>query len=141
VKANDLKVLSFEIEMKMALEQKSKLRVLIADDSATIRETLRRACKVFPRLEVIGHASDGAVALKAIREFKPEVAILDIHMPKMTGIEVLEAVKREELECIVLVFTGASEEVYRKKCLALGAGYFFDKGTDFDKFLATLGTL
>ncbi len=141
MKAISRKVLSFENEMRTALEQKSKLRVLIADDSAAIRETLRRACKVFPRLEVIGHASDGAVALKVIREFKPDVTILDIHMPKMSGIEVLEAVKREGLECIVLVFTGASEEVYREKCLALGAGYFYDKATDFDKFLATLGTL
>ncbi len=117
------------------------LRVLIADDSAEIGETLRRACKLSPRLEVIGQARDGAVALEAAREFKPDVVILDIHMPRMSGIEVLKAIKREGLNCTVLMFSGVEVEVYREKCLALGADYYFDKATEFDKFLETLRAL
>jgi DNA-binding NarL/FixJ family response regulator len=141
MKAIGRKVLSFENEMRTALEQKSKLRVLIADDSAEIGETLRHACKLSPRIEVIGQARDGAAALRALREFKPDVVILDIHMPIISGIEVLETVKMEGLECIVLVFSGVGEAVYREKCLAMGADYFFDKATEFEKFLSTLGTL
>ena len=111
----------------------SKLRVLIADDSAEIRQMLVRLCAFFPHVEIIGEAEDGRAALAAVRKLKPDVITLDIRMPKMSGIEVLKAARAEGHACVVIVLTGMADETYRQKCVELGANYFFEKAAEFEK--------
>src|ERR1051326_111090 len=83
-----------------------KLRVLIVDDSATLREGLTSLCSLRSELEVVGTASDGVEALEAIYNLKPDVVSLDIRMPRMGGVEVLRAIKRDRLTCTPIVLSG-----------------------------------
>ena len=116
-----------------------KTRVLIVDDSAKLREGLTNLCQLQSEVEVVGTARDGVEALEAIRNLKPDVVTLDIRMPGMSGIEVLRAIRRDRLGCTPIVLSGMADEFFRDKCLKLGAKYVFDKGTELEKFLRTLG--
>jgi DNA-binding NarL/FixJ family response regulator len=116
-----------------------KTRVLIVDDSARLREGLTSLCELQSQLEVVGTAGDGVEALEAIRILKPDVVSLDIRMPRMSGIEVLRAIRRDRLTCTPIVLCGMADEIFRRKCIALGARYVFDKGTELEKFLQVLG--
>jgi DNA-binding NarL/FixJ family response regulator len=116
-----------------------KTRVLIVDDSASLREGLTTLCSLLSELEVVGTAADGIEALEAIHNLKPDVVSLDIRMPKMSGIEVLRAIKRDRLRCTPIILSGMADEISREKCLELGAKYVFDKSTELEKFLQVLG--
>src|ERR1051325_12249534 len=102
-----------------------KVRVLIVDDSATLREGLTNLCSLVSELEVVGTAGDGVEALEAIRTLKPDVVSLDIRMPRMSGIEVLRMIRRDHLTCTPIVLCGMADEIFRRKCIALGARYVF----------------
>jgi two-component system nitrate/nitrite response regulator NarL len=80
------------------------VRVLVADDHPLFRDGLARAIHAHPELQLLGHVSDGAKALAAIRRHEPDVAVLDIDMPGLSGLEVLAQVVDEDLPTrIVLI--------------------------------------
>ncbi|HWW03399.1 MAG TPA: response regulator [Candidatus Acidoferrum sp.] len=110
--------------------QRKELRVLIVDDSAAVREAVSRVCLSIPGIQVIGQARDGLEGLTAIRQLKPDVVTLDIRMPKMTGLQVLKALERENAGPIIVVLTSLPADPYRQKCHELGARYFLGKSRD-----------
>lgn len=118
-----------------------KLRVLIADDSTAVRQSLARLLDEIENVEIVGQAQDGTEALAAIRRLKPEIVILDIRMSGRSGLEVLEGLQREEPAPKVIVFTNYPFVQYRKKCLETGASFFFDKSTEFDRIPQALEQL
>src|SRR3954451_22033945 len=75
----------------------SRVRVLVADDHPLFREAVVRAVKERPELELVAEAADGTQALEAIRDVKPDVAVLDVKMPGLDGIKVANAVARDRL--------------------------------------------
>ena len=89
-------------------------------------------------VEIVGLAQTGTEALEKIRSLQPHIATLDIRMPELSGINVLEAIRRDGLVVEVIVLTGLEEAEYRKKCLALGARYFFHKATEFELVVEVL---
>ena len=89
-------------------------------------------------VEIVGMARTGTQALEMIRSLRPDVATLDIRMPEMNGISVLETVKRERLAVQVIMLTGLVEAEYRRKCLELGARYFLHKATEFEVVIEVL---
>ena len=111
---------------------RKKLKVLIADDTAAIRNSMSNLISRLPDVEIVGVAQTGTEALEKIRSLKPDVATLDIRMPEMSGINVLEALQRDGLVLTVIMLTGLEEAEYKRKCLALGARYFFHKATEFE---------
>jgi two-component system, NarL family, nitrate/nitrite response regulator NarL len=118
----------------------SRVRVFVADDHPMYREGLVRAIKERPDLELVGESADGRTALPEIRRLTPDVAVLDVRMPGLTGTEVLNAIARERLATRV-VFLSAhvdSELVYR--AVALGAAAYLskeaDRATIFDAVVA-----
>lgn len=83
------------------------MRVVIADDHETYRRGLARAIRRFGTLDLVGEASDGAQALEVIREASPDVALLDVRMPELDGLEV--ARRLTELGGItVVLLTGSN---------------------------------
>lgn len=120
---------------------KRKLRVLIADDSTAVRQSLARLLNEIENVEVVGQAKDGAEVLTTIQALKPEVVILDIRMPERSGIAVLESIRQEERAPKVIVFTNYPFVRYRKKCLEAGASFFLDKSTEFDQLPQALEQL
>lgn len=104
-----------------------RLRVQVTDDHPLYRESLARAIRGRPELELVGEASDGRHALEQIRELEPDVAMLDVELPELSGLQVLNAVIREGLETRVLLLSGraAGEAVY--EAISTGAGGFLLK--------------
>lgn len=109
------------------------MRVLIADDSEVFVQRLLRALGEIGGVEIVARARTGAEAMQAVRNLNPEIVILDIRMPQGSGIDVLESMKREKLSPITIVLTNFAYTQYRKKCLQLGARFFFDKSAEFAK--------
>lgn len=115
------------------------MTVFIADDSAIMRERLASMVAELPAgPHLIGQASDAPGAAEAIQRAKPDVVVLDIHMPGGSGIDVLRTVRKATPAAIVLMLTNDSYPQFRKRCLEAGADYFFDKSAEFGKVAEVL---
>ena len=100
------------------------VRVILADDHAVVRKGIREFLEMSGNVIVLAEASDGADALRVIREHLPDVAVLDIQMPNQTGIEVTRAIRAERLPIGVLILTAFDDEPYIRAVLQAGAnGY------------------
>ena len=101
-----------------------KIRVIIADDHAVVREGTRRILEQEQDLEVVGEARDGVEAVALVEALHPDVAIVDISMPVMGGIEATERIKASYPGTAVLIFTSYDDDRYVFALLAAGAaGY------------------
>ena len=100
------------------------IRVIIADDHAVVREGTRHILDQEPDIEVVGEAVNGVEAVALVEDRKPDVAILDISMPVMGGIEATERIKASRPATAVLVLTSYDDDRYVFALLAAGAaGY------------------
>lgn len=118
------------------------MKVLIADDSEAVRERLSEMISDIPGAEISGQAKDGQEAIRLIEEIKPDAVVLDIRMPKGSGIDVLKYIRNGlQHKPLVIVLTNYPYPHYRKKCLAMGADYFIDKSADFEKVIDVLEAL
>lgn len=100
------------------------MRVIIADDHAVVREGTRHILEQEPDIEVVGEAVDGVEAVALVGELKPDVAIVDISMPTMGGIEATERIKASRPGTAVLILTSYDDDRYIFALLAAGAaGY------------------
>lgn len=99
-------------------------RILIADDHPIFRSGLRQVIESDERMSVVAEAEDGASALKLIREHNPDIIVLDINMPGVSGFQVVEAMRSENLSSEVVLLTMHREEAMLTKALSLGVrGY------------------
>jgi len=105
-----------------------KIRVLVIDDSALMRGLLTEMINTAPDLEVVGAAADAVIAREMIKSLNPDVLTLDVHMPKMDGLEFLDRLMRLRPMPVVMVssFTEAGSET-TLKALELGAVDFIGK--------------
>jgi DNA-binding NarL/FixJ family response regulator len=117
------------------------MKVFIADDSPILCERLKTMLSDFPEVEISGQAKDTPEAIKFIKELKPDVVILDIRMPGGSGIEVLQSIKKDRPDIKVIVFTNYPYPQYRKKCMDLGADFFFAKATESDQIPVAVSEL
>jgi DNA-binding NarL/FixJ family response regulator len=118
--------------------QLPQIRVLLVDDSVIVRERLTLLLSDLPHVEVVGEVDDAPQALELIRRRKPDVVILDIHLPHGSGLELLPDIKREFPAMTVIMLTNYPYPQYRAKCLANGADFFFDKSTEFQKIAGVM---
>lgn len=101
-----------------------ELRIVIADDHPIFREGLVRTIEQHTAYVVVGQAADGATALDMVRTLHPDIAILDITMPNMSGIEVARAAHREALPTSLVLITMHKEPEYFDAAMDLGVrGY------------------
>jgi DNA-binding NarL/FixJ family response regulator len=113
------------------------MRVLIADDHGIVRSGIRLLLERQPDLEVIAEAADGAEATElAVRE-RPDLAILDVKMPKLTGLQATREIKRQAPEVGVLILSMHDDERYLFEALKAGAsGYVLKTQADTDLLAA-----
>jgi two-component system, NarL family, nitrate/nitrite response regulator NarL len=91
-------------------ERECAMRVVLADDHPIVLGGLRAVLQAEPGIEIVAAAPDGASALAMIRAHEPSIAVLDINMPQLTGLEVLEALEAEGLSTRVVLLTGSASD-------------------------------
>ena len=109
------------------------LRIVVADDHTLFRQGLRRVLQEQPGWEVVAEANDGAEAVRRTLELEPHIAILDIAMSRLNGIDATRQIVRRLLEVRVLIVSMYSDEVFVTQALQAGAhGYLLKDSADAD---------
>jgi DNA-binding NarL/FixJ family response regulator len=111
------------------------MKIVIVDDSPIIRARLITMLDDIDSLEIVGQANSGQDAIDVVSRLNPDAIILDIRMPGLTGVDVLERLKRTNPRMLIIMMTNYPYQQYRERCMAAGADYFFDKSTEFDKII------
>jgi two-component system response regulator NreC len=115
----------------------SKIRVLLAEDHAIVRKGLRALLEDEANVEVIGEAEDGREAVRITEQLRPDVVLMDISMPHLSGLEATRQIKKRFPEVQVLVLTRHANEEYVFQILRAGAsGYVVKKAAPAELILA-----
>ncbi len=113
------------------MASEGKITLLIVDDHSILRAGLRLLLNRQPNMEVVGEAGTGEEALGKVKELQPNVVLLDITMPGMSGLEAIRALRKICPSCKVLVLTMHANEEYLFQVLqAGGSGYVLKKAAD-----------
>ena len=103
------------------MEKQIKIRVLIVDDHAVVRQGIRTFLETAIDLEVIGAAEGGAQAVRLAEEFKPDVALVDMVMPGLDGVETTRAIRSASPQTQVIIFTSYHEDAHIFPAIRAGA--------------------
>ena len=91
-----------------------------------------------PGMQLLGVAADADTAAREIASTRPDAVILDIHLKKGTGFDVLRALQRDKVKTAIYVLTNYASEAYRTTAQRLGARALFDKSTEFEQLREAL---
>ncbi|MDZ4693846.1 MAG: response regulator transcription factor [Deltaproteobacteria bacterium] len=105
------------------------VKVLLVEDHAVVREGLVSLIGFLPECSLVGAVGSGAEALSAVRALRPDVLLLDIHLPDMSGLEVLRRLRATHDAPATLVLTSSDSDHTIRQALALGARGYFLKGS------------
>jgi two-component system, NarL family, response regulator NreC len=117
------------------------LRILLADDHTLVREGLRKIIEAQPGWEVVAEADDGRDAVRRALELKPDLVIVDLAMPQLSGVDAIQQIVRRLPSTRVLVLSMHADEVYVTRALKAGAhGYLLkdSAGTDLLRAVTAL---
>ncbi|POY36167.1 DNA-binding response regulator [Flavobacterium alvei] len=117
------------------------IRVVLADDHVFVRDGIKSLLENEPHIEVVGEATDGLEALKLVEINQPDLLILDIRMPNMTGIEVVEKLRSQSNFVKIVMLSMHESEEYVLKSIKAGADGYLLKGSSKDEFLKALNTV
>lgn len=117
------------------------VRVLICDDVAAMRTLLSVIVETRDGLRVVGEACDGNEAVSQAELLQPDVVLLDLSMPRRTGLDALPEIKEVAPAAQVIVFSGFSAPTIAADVLELGAARFVEKGAHPDEILAAIDAL
>lgn len=110
-----------------------KIRVLLADDHTLVRQGFRRILEDDPRIVVVGEASTGLTAIAQCKESRPDVAVLDLSMPELGGLEAAGEILKSNPEIKILILSMYSNEAYVRKAFDIGAkGYMLKDAIELD---------
>ena len=116
----------------------SKIRIVLADDHPLIRNGLAMSLREDPTLDVVAEAQDGLAALAAVNEHKPDIAVLDIDMPHLSGLNVAQQLQRQEAPTKVIFLTLHADEAMLKNALSLGAKGYVLKESAVQEIIAAV---
>jgi DNA-binding NarL/FixJ family response regulator len=117
---------------------KRKVRILIADDDSMLRRIFASMCSSLSGMELVGVAEDGEQALEQCKTLAPDVVLLDINMPKLSGIETLKRIKELAPDTCVVMLTAMSSVETVRECIAAGAHSYILKSNQTDEIRATI---
>lgn len=114
------------------------IKVLIVDDQKLVRKTLQLYLESQSNIEVVGYAESGVVALEKIAALKPDIAIVDLEMPGMSGITTIEIIRDCHIETKVLVLSSYDEKEYINQAITAGARGYLLKGTKPEELITAI---
>lgn len=109
------------------------MKVVLADDSELILERLTDMLNIYGQSTIVGKFDNGTDAFNSIIDQSPDLAILDIKMPGMSGLEVAAEVRKKNKDIKIVILTFYTSEYYRMMASRAGADYFFNKVDDFEE--------
>ncbi len=118
----------------MAQEQRP-IRVMIVDDVLETRENLRKLLQFEPNVQIVGEAATGKEALQVAKERQPDVIIMDIHLPDMSGLEATEQIRKVLPATQVVILTVQGDMEYMRRAMMVGARDFLMKPPSIDELL------
>jgi DNA-binding NarL/FixJ family response regulator len=115
-----------------------KIKVLLIDDSHTILHRMQHLLSEIGCVQSIKTADNAFDGWTLFLSNEPEIVLLDIHMPKKNGVELLKEIKQHRSNIHVVMITNESMECYKPTCLKYGADFYLDKTNDFEKIPAII---
>ncbi|UYX53493.1 response regulator transcription factor [Bacillus thuringiensis] len=115
-----------------------KYKVLIVDDHFVVREGLKLIIETSDSFQIIGEAANGEEALSFIEKKEPDVILMDLNMPKMSGLETIEALNKKQNHTPIIILTTYNEDELMLKGIELGAKGYLLKDTDRENLFRTL---
>ncbi len=119
----------------------TKIPFICADDHPIVRQGMQMILERNPELQCVGQASDGEHALQLIRLHKPVIAILDMDMPKMNGLDVARAVTKEEIETAVIIMTAHKDGLMMREAMKYGVRGYVVKENAVSEVLTCIETV
>jgi DNA-binding NarL/FixJ family response regulator len=114
------------------------IKILFADDHSIVRNGLRALFRSTPGFSIVGEAPDGETAVQMATSRKPDIAILDISMPKLNGIEATQIIRQRHPEIKVLILTIHEDEAYVHKLIRAGASGYVVKNAEKKEIIAAV---
>jgi len=115
-----------------------KHNVLIVDDHFVVREGLKLIIETSDSFQILGEAANGEEALSFIEKKEPDVILMDLNMPKMSGLETIEALNEKQNHTPIIILTTYNEDELMLKGIELGAKGYLLKDTDRENLFRTL---
>jgi len=114
------------------------MKILIADDHAIVREGIKQIIKTIKEVTIVDEASDGNDAYCKILKTNYDLVILDISMPKLSGLDILQKMKDKKITSRVLILSLHPQEQYAIRTFKLGASGYLSKDSAFDELLSAI---
>ncbi len=114
------------------------INLILADDHAVVRAGTRQLLERQPDLRVVGEAADGEEAVRLAKELKPHVVVMDVRMPKMSGVEATRRIKQEMSDVAVLVLTAHDDDEYVFALLQAGANGYLLKTAEMEELVKAI---
>src|SRR5437899_4993606 len=132
---------SISLSLRRRSSSVERIRVLIADDHRVVREGLTAILRECGDLEVVGEARDGQEAVEKARELQPDVILMDVSMPRMSGVEATRAIKRESPHIGIVALTMYDEEKYIFDLVRAGATGYLLKDSDSSQIISAIRSI
>jgi DNA-binding NarL/FixJ family response regulator len=122
-------------------KQVQPYRILLADDHIIFREMITKSLQGIPGLEIVGEVGDGLELLASIKTLKPHLIILDISMPRLSGLEAAAEIKRRHPKIKILLLTMHRSKDYLSRALELGVDGYLLKENAFHDLITAIETI
>jgi DNA-binding NarL/FixJ family response regulator len=124
--------------MSASQEAAGRIKLLLADDHAVVRAGTRQLLERQPDFEIVGEAVDGDEAVRLTAELNPDVVVMDVRMPKVSGVEATRRIKASNPEVRVLVLTAHDDDEYVFALLQAGANGYLLKTAEIDELVKAI---
>jgi len=114
------------------------IRIALVDDHALMRTGLRMILEKQSDMEIVGEADDGERGLTSIKQTQPDIALVDVHMPGISGVELTERARRAKISTRIVILTAASEAPFPRRLLEAGAWGYLTKGCPAEELVKAI---
>ncbi len=127
------------VKRKEMSEGAERLRVMIADDETEMRRSTRLMLTLIPNVEIVAIAKNGREALEMARSHKPDIALMDVNMPELNGLQAIAHMRAERPELACIILSAERDTKTLLEAMAVGARGYLTKPFTTDQLIETIG--